>query len=126
MTDYPRVVEGIFAVLHAPDRAPADAVRELAGAYVGACREVNDRLRRCEEFLRQGLRTEAVHYAQAEPVLLEAVAALDFAERPQWEDLAHRHGMPPPPPLLLDTAEALNRAYAEEQPLDELLRRHRL
>jgi hypothetical protein len=51
---------------------------------------------------------------------------LDFPQRKVWEDLAVAYGLPPPPRLLLETAEALNRAYAEEQPLESLLKQHRL
>src|SRR5207237_43487 len=36
------------------------------------------------------------------------------------------YGLPPPPKLLLETAEALNRAYADEAPLEGLLKKHRL
>ena len=32
----------------------------------GLCRDVNNRLRRCGEFLKQGLRAEAVHLAEQE------------------------------------------------------------
>ena len=35
------------------------------------------------------------------------------------------YGLPDPPRLRLESAEALNLAYAEEQPLTDLLRKHR-
>src|SRR5262249_36057862 len=36
------------------------------------------------------------------------------------------YGLPAAPALNLDAAKALNEAYAEEQPLEDLLKRHRL
>jgi hypothetical protein len=126
MLDYQRVVDELRSFLQSNDQTLTDPLKELAAQYAQACREANERLRRCEEFLQRGLRSEAVHFAQAEPVLLDLVAALDFPERPQWDEVALQYSLPAPPKLLLETAEALNRAYADEQPLDDLLRKHRL
>jgi tetratricopeptide (TPR) repeat protein len=124
MLDYQRIVEDLrsFARGGGP---PSDAVRRRAAEYEEACHEVNERLRRCEDYLHQGLRSEALHFAEGEPVLLEAVAVLDFPGRGQWEQSAAQNRLPPPPRLLLETAEALNRAYAREKDLDGLLREHR-
>ncbi|HLN26776.1 MAG TPA: hypothetical protein VK395_03470 [Gemmataceae bacterium] len=126
MTDYQRVVDEIRSFLHANDQTYRDSLKPLSLAYNEVCQEVNQRLRRCEEFLQKGLRSEAVHFAHAEPVLLDVLAAVDFPERSQWEELSLLYGLPPPPYLRVDTAEALNTAYAEEQPLERLLREHRL
>ena len=126
MTDYQRIVDDIRSFLHSSDQTQSEALKELAVAYAGACQEANQRLRRCDEFLQKGLRSEAVHFADAEPVLLDVLAVLDFPERDQWEQLALTYGLPPAPKLRLETAEALNRAYAEEQPLEYLLKQHRL
>lgn len=125
MPDYQRAVDEIRSFLSANDQTYRAALRDLAAAYAEACAEVNQRLRRCEEFLQKGLRSEAVQYAQAEPVLLDVLAVLDFPERGQWEELALLYALPPAPRLRVDTAEALNRAYAEVQPLEVLLRQHR-
>jgi hypothetical protein len=125
MPDYHRVVDEIRSFLNSNDQTYNDSLRKLAVDYAEACAEVNQRLRRCEEFLQRGLRSEAIQYAQTEPVLLDVLAALDFPERGQWEELALLYGLPPPQRLRLDTAEALNRAYVEEQPLEQLMRQHR-
>jgi hypothetical protein len=126
MTDYQRIVDDIRSFLQASDQTFSDSLRALAAGYNEACQETNARLRRCEEFLQKGLRSEALHFAQGEPVLLDVVAALDFPERAEWEQVALGYGLPPPPHLRIDTAEALNRAYSEERPLEHLLREHRL
>jgi hypothetical protein len=125
MPDYHRIVDDVRSFLHSSDQTYSDTLKALAAEYAAACKEVNGRLRRCEEYLQKGLRSEAIHFAQGEPVLLDAVAALDFPERADWEEVALTYGLPPPPKLRVETAEALNKAYSEEQPVEQLLRRHR-
>lgn len=124
--DYQSIVDEIRSFVQSVDQTLTDRIKDVAGLYAQACNEVNQRLRRCEEFLRKGLRSEAVHLAQTDPVLLDQLAILDFAERPQWDELALMYGLPAAPQLRLETAAALNEAYADEQPLEELLRKHRL
>src|SRR5262249_17341321 len=41
------------------------------------------------------------------------------------EQAALTYALPPPPGLRLETAEALNKAFAEERPLEDLLKQHR-
>lgn len=124
--DYQPIVDEIRSFVQSVDQTLTDRIKEVAILYSQACNEVNQRLRRCDEFLQKGLRSEAVHLAQTEPILLDQLAILDFAERPQWDELAMMYGLAPPPQLRLETAAALNEAYADEQPLEELLRKHRL
>jgi hypothetical protein len=126
MVDPQRVVEGIRSLLYAGQAPPLDALQALAADYAEACKEVNRRLARCEEFLRQGLRAEAIHFAQAEPNVLDLLAVLDFAERPHWDQLLASCSLSAAPVFRMETATALNRAYAEAQPLEHLLRQHRL
>jgi hypothetical protein len=125
MTDYQRVVDELRSLLQASDQTDTERLKALAAAYAEECRAANERLRRCEEFLKKGQRAGAIQFAQAEPVLLDVVAALDFPERAHLEEMLLFYGLPAPPRLNLATAEALNQAYAEEQPLEGLLRQHR-
>ena len=81
MSDHQRLVDDIRSFLHSSDQTLTDTVKELASSHVSACQEVNARLRRCADFLQQGLRSEAIHLAQADPVLLDDLAVLDFLER---------------------------------------------
>ncbi len=126
MTDYQRVVDELRSVVQASDQTNNDSLKKLATEYAELCRQANERLRRCDEYLQKGLRSEAIHFAEAEPKLLDVLATLDFPERPQWEQLAASYSLPSPPALRLDTAVAINRAIADEQPLEHLLKRHRL
>jgi len=77
MNDAQRIVDDLRSVVHASDQTYSDQLTQLAKSYVEACGEANKRLRRCDDFLRQGLRSEAIRYAEAEPSLLDQVAILD-------------------------------------------------
>jgi hypothetical protein len=125
MIEYSRIVDDIRSFLCSSDQTQNEALRPLAVNYARACQEANDRLRRCEEFLQKGLRSEALHAAQTEPALLDLVALLDFPERSQWDQSAMSYGLPAAPRLLFAAAEALNEAYSAAQPLEHLLRQHR-
>jgi len=126
MIDPQRVVENIRNLLHYGHEPPLDVLQALAADYTEACQEVNRRLARCEEYLRQGLRAEAIHYAQAEPNLLDVLAVLDFTERLSWDQLLTARNLAPAPLFRMETAAALNRAYADAQPVEHLMRQHRL
>jgi len=125
MTDFHRTVGEIRMFLQSADRTDDPRLVGLAKDYAAACAEANERLNRCAFFLRQGLRSEALHLAKAEPDLLDMAAVLDFPERAEWDELAIRYGWAKAPALGVDHAHALNEAYGEEDPLQDLLRRHR-
>jgi hypothetical protein len=108
------------------DPAKQESVRQLAAAYATACQEAGTRLRRCADFLQNGLRAEAIHLAEVEPNLLDELSILDFPEREQWEQICVSYAFPPPGQINFSLAEALNEAYAESLPLEGLLRKHRL
>ncbi len=74
----------------------------------------------------QGHVTEALAEADREPQLLETVGLLEFPEREDWVALLSRLGLDAPPELRLDLAERLDEAYATNQGLEGLLRKHRL
>lgn len=125
MSDPHRIVDEIRACLQASDQSYKERHRDLALEYAEACVEANRRLAQCAQLIKQGLRPEAIHLAEAAPNLLEALAELDFAERAGWLDLVALYSLPSPPDLDLATAEHLNVAYAEYDPLRNLLKKHR-
>lgn len=126
MNDLQRVVDELRFILQRDILEKSDELVSYAEQYSKFCHETNARLRRCDECLRQGLRSEALHLADAKPNLLDAVAVLDFPERQDLIDLLNMYFMKPPEPLLLDVAAGLNAAYAEHEPLERLLDLHRL
>lgn len=126
MQDYQKAVDDIRSFLESGDLTAIDQIRQAAVVYAQGCQEVNQRLRRCDEFLQQRLYSEAIHLAQSEPPVLDLLALLDFPERERWEEAAILYDINTPPKLHFEVAQALNEAYGAVQPLEHLLRRHRL
>ena len=126
MTDYQRLIDNIRNLLQSANAATPDRVEGVATEYVIACSDVNDRLRQCGELLRQGLRSEAIEAAEAEPNLLNLVSLLDFPELPEWQRLMRSSRVLVAESPLIEIAAELNEAYALEQPVAALLKRHRL
>lgn len=125
MADYHEIVEQIRTAMHAGASVQNGRLAGLASAYADACADAANRLARCHRLLQQGLRTEAIQLAEAHPKLLDTLAVLDFPERPEWDDLVQMHDLAAAPRIPLEPARLLNEAYAEEDPLQDLLRRHR-
>ena len=125
MQAYQQYIDDILGAVYSPETADPDFLRDSAAMYAEACAEVNDRLRRVGRLLHRGLRSEAIQIAEEEPNLLDMVAMLDFSELPSWREMLVDWGMAEPPQLLIDLAADLNKAYADQQPLESLLKQHR-
>jgi hypothetical protein len=125
-TDLQRAIDDIRLAVNAMTPLPVSAIADCAATYADATDAANERLRRCAHLLAKGLRSEAIQACEQEPNLLEMVSLLDFPELAAWNALLASHGFVLAPPLLLDVAEQLNRAYAEDQQLSRLFRQHRL
>lgn len=119
------VVDEIRAFLQSNDQTFRNELRDLASTFAEACTEVNQRLQKCNRLLQQGLRSEAIHLAEAEPKLLDVLAVLDFPERAGWDEIVQLYQLSAAPALGTTIAEYLNEAYAQENPLQDLLRSHR-
>ncbi len=125
MPDYHQIADQIRSFVQSSDQTRDGSFDSLASAYNEACTEVNQRMGRCSRLLQQGLRSEAIQLADSEPRLLDAIAALDFPERADWDELLRIYDLPPAPKLAVDQAQFLNESYAQENPLQDLLRTHR-
>jgi hypothetical protein len=125
MSQAQQIIGKIRDLLDTADQSQTPEFMDAATAYLELCRSTNERLRRCAQLLRQNLRTEAIHIAEADPNLLDQVAILDFPERQAWREMCVAQGMTPPPALDIDASAELNEAYAQVQPLETLLARHR-
>ncbi len=126
MTEIQRVVDELRFLLQREVIDQTDELAALVVEYSGHCHSTNARLRKCDECLKQGLRAEGLQLAEAAPNLLDLVAVLDFAERPQLMEVVATYFFSPPEPLLLDIASALNEGYALQEPLLKLLDTQRL
>ncbi len=126
MSDAQETVARIRDILAASDQSTTEEALATAVTYRQLCRDTNVRLRQCLQLLRQGLQAEAIHQAEAAPVLLDQVALLDFPERADWAQWCLHANIPEPPAIDRDAATALNDAYTNIEPLEKLLVRHRL
>jgi hypothetical protein len=126
VADVQRIIDEVRFRLQSTDSEPTEEVNRLAAEYAELCHDVNLRLRRCGEFLKRGLRAEAIHLAEAEPSLLETFALVDFPERSEWDQFLTMFRLPRAEPLLADVAGELNEAYSLHAPLERLLAAHRL
>ena len=132
MTDLQQTVDELRFILQSDGESfmlgiePTEEFRQLLAAYAPHCKDCNRRLRKCDDALKQGLRSEALHLADASPNLMDVVAVLDFPEREQLIEICAAHALSKPEPLMVDVAGALNEAYATQEPLIALLDQHRL
>lgn len=125
MSDYRQTTDEIRAFLSTADRARTPELNSLANEYAGLCQEANGRLRRCLDYLRHGRRTEAIHLAESQPLLLDVVTALDFPEIDDWQQVCAAYGLSRSARVMMEAARELNEAYAPEQSLSALLARQR-
>jgi hypothetical protein len=120
-----RAIDDIRAYMDAGATIPSDRLREAAKVYSEACQKLNNRLMDCVALLGKGLRAEAIHQAQLEPVIFDQLSILNFPSCDHWASIATSCGVPTAP-VNLRSAKQIEQAYAEEQPLTDLMKRHRL
>ncbi len=126
MSSYSHLVDNIRALCAAVEPTATPEVAEWAGRYAELSKAANARLRRCADLLRRGFRGEAIHQADQMPALLDVVAALDFTEFPIWESICSTYNLPRPQQLSIELAGELNEAYSAQQPVEGLIRLHRI
>ena len=121
-----RVADAIRNVFHVQGDLDEDDVEAIHTQLTECVETVNERLRKCDDLLRKGLRGEAIQECEIEPNLFELVTELDIPEWEAWADYVRQFSIPPQPDLLVDVAAALNDAYTQASSIDELLSLHRL
>lgn len=126
MADLYDLIERIQVTLASSHNPAKEQLRELHGELTDQIRRVNKRLRECDALLAKGLRTEAIQLAEQEPPLLDLVSVLDFSELPEWNDFVAELGLSVAPELQIEIAADLNRAYSDDSPLEQHLRKFRL
>lgn len=115
----------IRATINRRDGVSEEALEPLALAYGLEVEQLNERLSKCVQLLRKGLRSEAIQQANIRPNLFEWAANLDFPEIEDWLEILQFYHIATPQPLNRDAIQQLQEAMVEEQPLEELLRQHR-
>lgn len=129
MSDHLDIRDQICQFLASPDHYWSDELTDTAVAYAALCREAGLRLRRCQEYLRRGMRSEAVHLAACQPPLPDVLRSLEIPDLPAWERASAANGVPAPPRLPAGPAAAaaeLEAARAAERGLEPLLARLRV
>lgn len=124
--DFQRLVDAVNGILCLDSDVEASVVTSTHKKFDQAARMVNDRLKQCDQLLQKGLKAEALQQAKIEPKLLDVVAILDFDEKALWNNYAQQCGFAKIPDLLVDIADDLQTAWADEEPLADLKYRHRL
>lgn len=92
---------------------PLLSVESLAAEYARWREEAERRLAACAAMLAKGSEHTALEMAEIEPPLLDLVAALSFAEEPDWTSLCASHGLSTGPLLDARTISALDAVYAK-------------
>src|SRR5262245_41639321 len=113
MPDHQELVDAVRAFLAQSDQTLTNNLRALAGDFAEVCRSADVRLRRCEDYLRRGLISEAIHLAEVSPAVLEVVSVLDFPDRSGWDEIVSLYNLPAAPRVNIDRAGTLNQAYAQ-------------
>lgn len=126
MQDPFEVVAEINAFLSGQRAMEERNLADLAATYAHLCKEANARLRRCAEYLRKGLRAEAIYHAEVEPDILSLVSALTLPRADDWYAVCKSENLDAAPALMLEVAEALNEAYAADPTIASLQRQMRL
>jgi hypothetical protein len=120
------IAEQLRQLLAARDPHTVEGAVEIAKNYAGQCRVINQRLARCSDYLRRGLRSEAVHLAECHPNVIRAAEDLQPPEASELERLYSTLGLAAgeePNPVVL---EDLRIACQTEQSLASLLSQHRM
>jgi hypothetical protein len=126
MADYEEIPEAIRSFLATEGHPWSEDLSDVASSYAALCREANQRLRRCADYLRRGMRSEAVHLAECQPKLLPLVDTLKLPDFAAWARACVANGLAPPPGLLTDNLPQLEAAGEIEERLRPLEDRYRL
>ena len=125
MADHHQLVDQIRAFVQSSDQTRNALLESLASTYAEACVDVNQRMGRCHRLFQQGLRSEAIQLAESEPKLLESLAALDFPERADWDELVQIYQLGRGPEARGRTGAISQRGLCPGRPAPGLVRMHR-
>ena len=126
MADYEEIPETIRSFLAIEGHPWSEDLTEVAQSYASLCREANSAAAAMADYLRRGMRSEAVHLAECQPKLLPMVDALQIPDFAAWAKACVANGLAPPPELLTDQLPQLEAAAEIEEGSRPLEDRYRL
>lgn len=119
-----QLCEALAALSEGVSKAAPDTVRALLAVRKEIVPVIDERLTKCGELIRRGLRDEAVSRAAEPPALFEAATLLDISSHPRWKTwlakLAELN-IPSPPMPRMDLVTALTAAQDQLVRLKPLL-----
>jgi hypothetical protein len=119
-----QLCEALDALSEGVSLAAPDTVRALLAVRKEIVPVVDERLTKCAELIRRGLRDEAASYAADPPALVEAATLLDLSQLPRWKIWLAKLTelvIPSPPMPRMDLVAALTSAQDELVRLKPLL-----
>ncbi len=125
MTAAERLVTQIRDFVNGFDQEATPEAHELAAQFADLCQSLNVRLAKCADFLRKGMRSEAVQEALSSPSIFELAEILNFEERKSWLNLCLDLGMTPAVEVDPAAIDTLQKECTTEQLLEPLLREFR-
>lgn len=120
------ISDDIRSALERPDGISEEVMTPLAARFDEAVAVVNQRLDEAVSLLRKNLRSEAIQSANRRPNLLDLAASLDFPELDEWMEILQFLGCRVPRKIDFGKVQQINEAFVEGQPLDQLLKKHRM
>ena len=88
-------------------------VETLAAEYARIAAEAAQRLDSCAVMMEKGSEYQALQLAETEPALLDLLAALSFAEAPEWAEFCTAQRLAVVPRFDTRAVQALDRLYAK-------------
>ena len=105
-------------ILRSPDSIDPDVFHEVASAYADLVTQINRRVAICNQWIDEGLRSEAIHMASLTPDLLQAVGQLDLGDSLEaWTVLCEANDAPVPQSTSWELAAYLNESWELEDQL---------
>lgn len=116
MSNLSQITEDIRTLISAGDLGKTMHMEQLARNFEIESRLIMDRLRQCENYLRKGLRTDALRLAKTKPDLLDSIQLISFPDRDIWDKNLILHRLPVALRPSNESLELIKKAYEFEQP----------
>jgi len=119
-----KIIIAVQRILDSPNSiTPSE--RNIAKQFQDIVIQLNSRLDRCAELLRNNRALEAINYAEMQPPILEVASKVNFPRLNEWRTLCQQLSLPEPPEVANDIIELLNDAYSESMVLQPLVNAYR-